>query len=135
LVRGARRYRLDDWRGIGFLGQRGRAGPASGPGRATDSRPGREAIPLGLQLLSVLYQQGSASGSAGAGYARRGLTEAQVAAKAGMSRDRFSRALRRLCEEGQVERVAVRPVGGSRRVFLYRLTPEGEQRARAIVVS
>ena len=132
LIRRPRRAVLAAWKGIGFRGRDPPSGTPSETRRPTTPRSQGRAAPVGPQLLREFLRQRPEPTAAGAKRAQPGLTEAELATRTGMSRSRFSRALRRLCEEGSLERVAVRPVGASRRLFLYQLTAEGERRARAL---
>lgn len=119
------------WRGIGFAG---RPPQTRGPAQAHGVPAPREETTATLpkRLLGVLGSGGSRVPSPGAGPSRRGLTEAEIAQRSGISRDRFSRALRRLCAEGLVERLSERPSGAARRMFVYRLSRDGAENAEKL---
>jgi hypothetical protein len=117
------------WEGIGFAGV---TPPSSsmthrkGPQLVTNVEP---PIPLGERLLSLL-RQGEGHPEMGVRPGRfEGLTEAEIARLLRLPRERFSRALRRLWADGRVDRTTRRRPGTPRRVFVYRTTNVGRDRA------
>ncbi|MGP8077334.1 MAG: AAA family ATPase [Thermoplasmata archaeon] len=124
-----RNYLKAPWKGIGFAGGRTPVrAPLRGP---LGPAPTAEEGPLRLahRILDFLGRPSPSRETTSSVPGSQGFTEAQLAAGLGVSRDRFSRALRRLQEDGWVEREVDRPRGANRRVFVYRLTARGARAA------
>lgn len=113
------------WRGFGLEGK-------AAPGPRSITRPSPAAISrdekatsMRDRLLVILNRSGSTAATGVASDPSYGLNEAQIARRIGAPRERLSRALRRLIEQGHVERSSMKPSDGTRRAFYYRLTREG----------
>ncbi|HTT16823.1 MAG TPA: AAA family ATPase [Thermoplasmata archaeon] len=116
LPRGIRQGGPDRWRWIGSFG---RTVPTPrGPRHAGEPprlEPGPRVRERLIGLLRATFEAGDPGAHAPA------LSEAELAARGGIPRDRLARTLRRLCAEGAVERLRVRSIGRERQVYVYRL--------------